>query len=72
MLSKKCQKVVKVVKKFDPTFVPPEPSWSLVDQLPAEEKIGKKSSFLPKSSVSKTATFYTPQKNVTFCHVFTT
>jgi hypothetical protein len=25
-----------------------------------------------KSSVSKTATFFTPQKNVTFCHVFTT
>jgi hypothetical protein len=25
-LSQSCQKVFKVVKKFDPTFVPPEPS----------------------------------------------
>jgi hypothetical protein len=37
-LSKKCQKVVKVVKKFDPTFVPPEPSWSLVDQRPENDQ----------------------------------
>jgi hypothetical protein len=28
------QKVVKVVKKFNPTFVPPEPGLSLVDQRP--------------------------------------
>jgi hypothetical protein len=42
----KCQKVFKVVKKFDPTFVPPEPSWSLVDQRP---------NCLPRKKLAKAA-----------------
>jgi hypothetical protein len=54
-LSKNCQKnvkkVVKVVKEFDPTFVLPEPSWSLVDQRPnclPRKKLVKKKLFFAK------------------------
>jgi PHP family Zn ribbon phosphoesterase len=45
---KSCQKVVKKLsknvkklsklQKFDPTFVPPDPSWSLVDQWPTVQQ----------------------------------
>jgi RNase P subunit RPR2 len=56
-LSKSCQNLSKNYQK-------------VVKKLSKKyQKVVKKSA---KSSVSKTTTFYTPQKNVTFCHVFTT
>jgi hypothetical protein len=62
---------------FDPTFVPPEPSWSLVDHRPnclPRKKLAKSAQklFFTKALVSKIATMSAPQKNMTFCHVFTT
>jgi hypothetical protein len=56
---KKSQKVVKVVKTFDPT------------KQKKSQKVGKKNigNIGPKAQ-SKTATMSAPQKNVTFCHSF--
>jgi hypothetical protein len=57
-LSKKCQKVVNVIKTFDPA------------KQKKSQKVDKKWSkywqHRPKSSVSKTATMSAPPKNVTF------
>jgi IS4 transposase len=83
-VSKSCQKVVKklskvvkkVVKKlsklqkFDPTFVPPEPSWSLVDQGPTVAGQISKIAKNPKtdckcSKIAEIKTFRTHWR--TFC-----
>jgi cytochrome oxidase Cu insertion factor (SCO1/SenC/PrrC family) len=57
-LSKSSQKVVKVVITFDPTKQKKSKSLSKSCQKHWQHR--------PKSSVSKSATIYTPQKKVTF------
>jgi cytochrome c556 len=66
-LSKSCQKIVKIVKGVK-TFNPAKQKKS----QKVVKKLSKYWQHRPKSSVSKTATMSAPQKNVTFCHGFTT
>jgi hypothetical protein len=68
--SKEAFEAIKAALSSRPVMAYPK-NWAIPNCLP-RKKLAKKFSFLPKSSVSKTATFCSLQKNVTFCQVFTT